>query len=228
MRSISSASVAAGLHAGSPTVLRETIRLAAIHRVAIGAHPGFADREGFGRRELTLPAVEVEDLVLYQIAVVAGVAAAEGVRLQHVKPHGALYNMAARDRALADAVVRAVRAFDRSLALFAPPRSELASAARAAGLRVAAEGFADRAYQTDGSLAPRTVPGAVIEEVDVVVSRALRMVKEGSVRAVDGSPVSLDIDTICVHGDTPGCDALAAALRAGLEAAGVSVKAPRA
>jgi len=226
--SITSASVAAGLHAGGPTVMRETIRLARTHGVAIGAHPGFADRDGFGRRELSLSVAEVEDLVLYQVAAVAGVAAVEGVRMQHVKPHGALYNMAARERTLADAIGRAVAGFDRSLILFAPHGSALVAAGRAAGLRVVAEGFADRAYQPDGTLAPRSIPGAVIEEVDEVVSRALRMAKDRSVSAIDGSLVPLEVETICVHGDTPGCDHLAAALRAGLEAAGISVKAPTA
>jgi 5-oxoprolinase (ATP-hydrolysing) subunit A len=145
-KSITSANVAAGFHAGDPSVLRDTIRLAKKHGVAVGAHPGFPDLVGFGRRELNVTPKEAEDLVLYQVAAVAGVAAAEGVKLQHVKPHGALFNMAVRDRALSDAIARAVAAFDKGLILFGLPGSEILSAGRAAGLRVAAEVFADRAY----------------------------------------------------------------------------------
>jgi 5-oxoprolinase (ATP-hydrolysing) subunit A len=225
MRSITSASIAAGFHAGDPSVLRRTITLAKSHGVAIGAHPGFPDLVGFGRRELQVAPGEAEDFVLYQIAAVAGVAAAEGVKLQHVKPHGALFNMAMRDAALAAAIAKAVAAFDRSLILFGLPGSELLSAARAAGLRVAAEVFADRAYEPDGSLAPRGRPGSVIHDAGAVASRAVRMVTEGVVDAVDGTIVPLEADTICVHGDTPGAEQLAAGLRARLAAAGVTVAA---
>jgi UPF0271 protein len=224
-RSITSANVAAGFHAGDPSVLRDTIRLAKTHGVAVGAHPGFPDLVGFGRRELNATAKEIEDLILYQVAAVAGVAAAEGVSLQHVKPHGALFNMAVRNRDLADAIARAVAAFDRSLILFGLPGSEILNAGRAAGLRVAAEVFADRAYEADGSLASRRKPGSVIHDVETVVARAVRMVKQRTVVALDGSVVALEADTICVHGDTPGSDDLAAKIRAGLEAAGVTVKA---
>ena len=224
-QSITSANVAAGFHAGDPSVLRETIRLAKAHGVAIGAHPGFPDLVGFGRRELNVTPREAEDLVLYQIAAVAGVAAAEGVRLQHVKPHGALFNMAVRNGELASAIARAVAAFDNTLILFGLPGSEILNAGRAARLRVAAEVFADRAYEPDGSLASRRKPGSVIHDAAVVVARAVRMVKERTVVAIDGSVVALEADTICVHGDTPGSDDLAAQIRAGLEAAGVTVRA---
>src|ERR671930_880983 len=161
LKSITSANVAAGFHAGDPSVLRETIRLAKANGVAVGAHPGFPDLVGFGRRELNVTAQEAEDLVLYQIAAVAGVAAAEGVRLQHVKPHGALFNMAVRSSELSAAIARGVAAFDRSLILFGLPGSEILRAGRGAGLRVAAEVFADRAYERDGSLASRRKPGSV-------------------------------------------------------------------
>jgi UPF0271 protein len=224
MRSITSANVAAAFHAGDPSVLRSTIRKAKARGVCVGAHPGFPDLVGFGRRDVSVSVAEAEDLVLYQIAAVAGVAAADGVRLQHVKPHGALYNMAGRTRLLADAVARAVAAFDRALILFGLPGSELLAAGRANGLRVAAEGFADRAYEPDGSLSPRGKAGAVIHDADVVVARAIRMARDGTVEAVDGSLVKVDVDTICVHSDTPGADALAATLRARLEAAGIEVK----
>ena len=225
MHAITSANVAAGFHAGDPSVLRDTIRMAKENGVAVGAHPGFPDLVGFGRRELNVTPREAEDMVLYQIAAVVGVAAAEGVKVQHVKPHGALFNMAVRNAELAAAIARAVAAFDRNLILFGLPGSEILSAGRAAGLRVAAEVFADRAYEPDGSLASRRKPGSVIHDPDAVVARAVRMVKERTVVATDGSAVALEAETICVHGDTPGSDALAAKIRAGLQAAGVIVKA---
>jgi UPF0271 protein len=223
-RSITSANVAAGFHAGDPSVLRATIRLAKANGVAVGAHPGFPDLVGFGRRELNVTPQEAEDFVLYQIAAVAGVAAAVGVRLQHVKPHGALFNMAVRNKELAAAIAGAVAAFDKTLILFGLPGSEILNAGRAAGLRVAAEVFADRAYEPDGSLASRRKPNSVIHDPDAVVARAVRMVKERTVVAIDGSVVPLEADTICVHGDTPGSDDLAAKIRAGFESAGVAVR----
>jgi len=224
MRAITSANVAAGFHAGDPSVLRDTIRLAKVHGVAVGAHPGFPDLVGFGRRELNVTPKEAEDFVLYQIAAVAGVARAEGVTVQHVKPHGALFNMAVRNAELAAAIARAVAAFDKSLILFGLPGSEILAAGRAAGLRVAAEVFADRAYEADGSLASRRKPGSVIHDAAKVVARAVRMATERSVVAIDGTIVPLEADTICVHGDTPGSDDLAAKIRAGFEAAGVQVR----
>jgi len=225
MNAITSANVAAGFHAGDPSVLRATVRLAKARGVAVGAHPGFPDLVGFGRRELNVTPAEAEDMVLYQVAAVAGVAASEGVKLQHVKPHGALFNMAVRNAELAAAIARGVAAFDPSLILFGLPGSEILNAGRKAGLRVAAEVFADRAYEPDGTLASRRKPGSVIHDAGAVVARAVRMVKEKSVVAIDGSVVPLEADTICVHGDTPGSDALAAKIRAGFEAAGVTVKA---
>ncbi len=222
-RSITSANIAAGFHGGDPSVLRATIRLAKQHGVALGAHPGFQDLAGFGRREIRATPGEAEDLVLYQVAAVAGGAAAEGWPLQHVKPHGALYNMAARDRQLADAIARAVAAFDRRLILFGPPQSALLDAARDAGLRVAAEGFVDRAYNRDGSLVSRSTPGAVITDGNTVVARAVRMVIKQSVSALDGSELPLAVQTMCIHSDTPGAGALAASLRSGLAAAGIRV-----
>jgi UPF0271 protein len=223
MPSISSANVACGYHGGDPAVMRRTVRLAREAGVAVGAHPGFQDLAGFGRREMRLAPQEIEDMVLYQIGALAAIAQSEGVRLQHVKAHGALYNMAAKDRALADAIARAVAAVDRSLILFGLQGSELIRAGAACGLRVAAEGFADRAYEPDGSLTPRSHAGAVIHDVETVVRRAVRMAVDGKVAATDGSEMSLHVDTICTHGDTPGAQALTRALRAGLERAGVAI-----
>jgi UPF0271 protein len=225
LKSVTSANVAAGFHAGDPSVLRETIRMAKAAGVAVGAHPGFPDLVGFGRRELNVTPREAEDMVLYQLAAVAGVAAAEGAKLQHVKAHGALFNMAVRDAELSAAIARAVATFDKTLIFFGLPGSEILKAGRAAGLRVAAEVFADRAYEPDGSLASRRKPGSVIHDADAVVARAVRMVKDRNVVAIDGSIVPLEADTICVHGDTPGSDVLAATIRAGFERAGITVKA---
>jgi 5-oxoprolinase (ATP-hydrolysing) subunit A len=227
MRSITSANVACGYHAGDPAVMRETVRLARDAGVAVGAHPGFPDLVGFGRRELRATPREVEDLVLYQVGALAAIAASEGVSLAHVKAHGALYNMAARDRSLADAIARAVFSFDRSLLLFGLPGSELLRAGAAAGLRVVSEGFADRAYAPDGSLAPRTLPGSVIHDAEEVVRRSLRMVTAGQVTATDGSTLAFPVDTLCVHGDTTGAAELTRRLRDGLEAHGVAVRAYR-
>lgn len=217
IKSITSANVACGYHAGDPGVMRRTVRRAMAAGVAIGAHPGFPDLAGFGRRDMRMALQDVEDMVLYQVGALAAIAAAEGTRLAHVKAHGALYNMAVRDRALADAIARAVRAFDPTLILFGLPGSELLRAGRDRGLRVAAEGFADRAYEPDGSLTPRTRPGSVIEDVDAVVRRAVRMVTEHRVTATDGSDITLDIQTLCTHGDTPGAAELTRRLREGLE-----------
>jgi 5-oxoprolinase (ATP-hydrolysing) subunit A len=223
MPSITSANVACGYHGGDPGVMRRTVRVAREAGVAVGAHPGLPDLQGFGRRDMRLAPQDAEDMVLYQIGALAAIARGEGVQLSHVKPHGALYNMAVRDRALADAIARAVVAFDPSLIFFALPDSELARAGTALGLKVALEGFADRAYEPDGSLTPRSRAGAVIHDLDAVVQRAVRLVVDGEVVATDGSTLARHVDTICVHGDTPGAPTLARAIRTGLERAGVTV-----
>lgn len=225
MTSITSANVACGFHAGDPAVMRRTIRLAKTHGVAVGAHPGFADLVGFGRREMHVSPAEIEDLVLYQVAALAGVAASEGVRVQHVKAHGALYNMAARDSAIAGAIARAVAAVDRSLILFGLPNSELVREGEKAGLTIAAEIFADRSYEPDGSLTSRRKPGSVIYDAHIVVARAVGMVQTCSVEATDGSTIALAADTMCLHGDTPGSADLAREVRRALQAAGITVAA---
>ena len=220
---ITSANVACGFHGGDAAVMRRTVCLARDSGVSVGAHPGFQDLAGFGRREMRVTPQEAEDLVLYQIGALHGIARSEGVSLRHVKPHGALYNMAVHDAALADAVARAIRAFDPALILFALPASELMRAGEKCGLVVAAEGFADRSYEADGSLTPRSRQGAVIHDSASVVARAVRMATEGRVIAADGSEIPMRVQTICTHGDTPGAQELARAIRAGLERAGVAV-----
>lgn len=223
MPHITSANVVCGFHAGDPGVMRATVALAREHGVAVGAHPGFQDPAGFGRREMTLTPREVEDLVAYQVGALSAIAAARGVRLQHVKPHGALFNMAVADASLADAIARAVAAVDGSLMLFGLPGSELLHAARRAGLRAVSEGFADRAYQPDGRLVSRAKPYAVIHDAATVVDRAVRMVREATVVAVDGTTVPVKVDTICVHGNTPGAVELVSRTRRALEDAGIEV-----
>jgi 5-oxoprolinase (ATP-hydrolysing) subunit A len=222
---ITSANVACGFHAGDPAVMRSTVELARRHGVAVGAHPGFPDLVGFGRREMKATPREVEDSVAYQIGALAGIAATEGLRLQHVKPHGALYNMAARDAALADAIARATLSVDRSLILLGLPGSQLVLAGGRAGLRTAAEAFADRAYLPDGALVPRSQAGAVVDVADAVVSRAVMMAREHAVIAIDGTRIVIEVDTICLHGDTPGAAALARRIRQALAEARIEVAA---
>ena len=223
MACVTSVNVACGAHAGDPDTMRATVRSARGAGVCVGAHPGFADREGFGRRDVEATSEEIENLVLAQIGALAAIARAEGMTLSHVKPHGALYNMAGRDRRVAGAVVRAVAGFDCSLPLVALSGSVLLDAGRAAGLDVVAEVFADRAYDPDGALVARQRPGAVIDDPERMVDRAVRMVRDGNVAAIDGTPLELAAGTICVHGDTAGAATLAKRLRQGLEAAGIEV-----
>jgi len=223
---LTSANIACGFHAGDPGIMRATVGLARSHGVAVGAHPGFPDLVGFGRREMAASPRDVEDLVLYQVGALAAVARAQGARLRHVKPHGALYNQAARDLPLAEAIARAVAAFDPSLVLVGLSGSRLLEAGRQAGLAVAAEAFADRAYRADGTLVPRDRPGAVLTDAAAVARRALAMVRDRAVTAEDGTRVELAIDTLCLHGDTPAAADLAKRVRQALEAAGVVVAAP--
>jgi len=225
MRSITSANVACGFHAGDPDVMRQTVRLARDAGVAVGAHPGFPDLVGFGRRNMNATPQEVEDFVLYQLGALHAIAAAEGVKLQHVKAHGALYNMAIRDRPLSNAIARAVAAFDRSLIFFGLPGTALLEATEAAGLPPAAEGFADRAYEPDGSLTPRSRPGSVIHDPVEVVRRVVRMARDGIVTATNGVDIPMRVRTICTHGDTPGSHELTRLLREGLEREGITVRA---
>jgi 5-oxoprolinase (ATP-hydrolysing) subunit A len=223
MRSITSGSIACGFHAGDPSVMRQTLRLAARAGVAVGAHPALPDLVGFGRREIEVEPQEIFDFVLYQIGALSGVAKAEGVRLQHVKPHGALYNMSARRKDVAEAIARAVASFDDTLMLVGLPESELIAAGSRLGLRVAREAFADRSYEPDGTLTPRHLADSVLSEPGRAAERAVRMIRDRKVVARDGSSIRIQADTICVHGDTPDAAGLAAAVRLGLEDAGIKV-----
>jgi len=225
MSVISSANIACGLHAGSAEAMAVTVQLCSAHAVAIGAHPSFDDREHFGRREVVASSAEVWSLLSRQLEALAYVAGGLNVRVGHVKPHGALYNMAARDRTLADAVAGAVARFDPGVVLFGLAGSELIRGGERANLRTASEVFADRSYLADGSLAPRSVPGAVIDDADLVAARAVMMVREQTVQALDGTRVRVAAETICVHGDTPGAANLARRVRQALEAAGVQIEA---
>lgn len=223
---ITSANVACGFHAGDPSHMRRTVALARARGVSVGAHPGYPDLVGFGRREMAVDPAEVENMVAYQIGALAAIAHAEGVRLTHVKAHGALYNQAAREPALAAAIARAVAAVDPALILFGLSGSRLLTAGTESGLRVAGEVFADRAYLADGRLAPRGKPGALITDPAAVAERALRMIRDGRVVSVTGEEIPVSADTICIHGDTPGAARLASALRTSLEGHGVRVAAP--
>jgi len=192
--------------------MRETVLLAQRFGVAVGAHPGFDDRDHFGRRDLQLPPQQISDLVARQIEALAEIAGSYGVRLQHVKPHGALYNIAVRDPLVALAIATATTSVDSSLIVMGLPASNLVAAAQAAGLRAAREAFADRAYRADGTLVPRSEPGAIIHDPDEVLARVVPLARRP------------DIDTICVHGDTPGAAELASRIRAALETANIAVR----
>jgi 5-oxoprolinase (ATP-hydrolysing) subunit A len=223
---ISSASIACGGHAGDARSMHETATLCLRHGVAIGAHPSFEDREHFGRRELSVPPQQIHSSVIRQVAALAAVCENLGTRLNHVKPHGALYNVAARNAVVAEAVVSAIRDFDSSLILYALSDSRLAHAGSELGLQVAHEVFAERAYDADGRLAPRGTQGAVIDDMDAAVGQVRRLLREGVVVARDGSHVPLRADTLCLHGDRDDAVGFARALRTALEDEGIDVRAP--
>jgi len=221
---LTSANVACGMHAGGPLVMDRTVALALAGGVRVGAHPGYADRENFGRTDVVLPLEEVRALVLYQVSALDGFVRARGAKLTHVKAHGALYNRAARDRALAGAVAEAVRAYDAGLILVGLAGSVQLEAARSVGLRAAGEAFADRRYLPDGSLMPRAQPGAVLHDAAEAAAQALRIAREGFVIGSDGSRIRVDAETLCLHGDGPNALEIAASVRRALEEAGVSVR----
>ncbi len=224
MSHITSANIACGFHAGDPTTMDQAVRLAKKFGVAVGAHPSYPDLQGFGRREMKLNSEELKNCVLYQISAIEGFATSAGTGFQHVKPHGALYNQAAIDAATSEAIVKAVKSLDNKLAILAPPESVLSRVASEAGLRVAHEFFADRAYNPDMSLVSRQDPRAVICDKSDVLRRTMRVMNGDRISAVDGQPIYLtDVNTICIHGDTPNAATLASTLKKGLAEAGIHV-----
>ena len=222
---ITSANVACGFHAGDPSIMQRTVAMCVQHGVAIGAHTSLPDLQGFGRREMKVAPDEVYAQTLYQLGALHAIARAAGTQLHHVKPHGALYNMAARERALADAIANAVRDFDHRLILVGLAGGALVDAGLAAGLPVQPEGFCDRRYRADGSLAPRSEAGAVIEDIDAVVAQALSIATRSEAVAGDGRKVRVEADTLCIHGDRADAAAFAKRLRRALESAGLGIAA---
>ncbi len=223
LKHITSANIACGYHAGDHNVMMETVKMAKAHGVRIGAHPGFADLHGFGRREMKMSAEEIYNLIIYQIGALSAIAKACGTMVVHVKPHGALYNIASKDKEIADAVATAVADVDPSLTLFGLAGSSLVKAGKERGLVVAEEVFADRTYQQDGSLTSRTQSNAMIHDPDLAISRVLRMIREGKVESVDGTDIEMKADTICIHGDEPQALHFAVKLKAALIAEGIQV-----
>lgn len=229
LRYISSANIACGFHAGGPSVMDRTVKAARECGVAVGAHPGFPDLVGFGRRNLDCTPEEVRDDVIYQVAALKGFCARHGTTLQHVKPHGALYNMSVGNEALSRAVAEAVAAVDPKLLWVVLGGAAAALARRIAdetGIRVICEAFPDRAYTPDGKLAPRKLPGAVIEDPARAAEQAVRMARDGMVIATDGTRLDLDIQTLCVHGDNPSALHHVRTIREALQAEGIHIAAP--
>ncbi|MGV3135628.1 LamB/YcsF family protein [Brevibacillus agri] len=224
LQHISSANIACGFHAGDPSTMRKTVKLAIESRVAIGAHPGLADLVGFGRRNMDISAQDAYELVVYQIGALQAFVQAEGGVMQHVKPHGALYNMAATRPALAEAIAEAVYRVNPELVLFGLAGSELTRAGEKIGLRTAHEVFADRTYQADGTLTPRTQPDALIADEAESLAQVVRMVTEGKVQSLQGVDVPIRADTICIHGDGAHALAFAESIRQALQAAGVFIR----
>jgi UPF0271 protein len=224
---VSSANIACGFHAGDVGTMRRAIETARDRNVAVGAHPSLFDRQNFGRKELPVSTDEVFDAVTYQLGIFQAIGEAAGVRPNHVKPHGALYNMAVRDENLADAITRAIAKTDAKLILFAPDRSALARAADKHSIQIAREVFADRNYLADGLLVPRSRPDALLHDPNEAAERVLRMLRENKVRSVDGVDVDVRAETICIHGDTPGAVEFARVLRSHLENEGVAIRAPK-
>jgi len=222
---VTSVNIACGFHAGDPGTIERTVALAVAARAAIGAHPGYPDLVGFGRRDLTMAPADLEAAIVYQVGAVSAFARAAGAELHHVKAHGALYNRAGVDAEIGAVVARAIRRCSPDLVLVGLAGSELLAAGDAAGLRTAAEAFPDRAYEADGTLRSRSLAGAVLTDSAEIAERAVRMARDGVVEAVDGAIISLRPDTLCLHGDTPGAVEHARAVRAALAAAGIVVQA---
>jgi UPF0271 protein len=222
---VTSVNIACGFHASDPLNMRRAVRLAKKHGAAVGAHPSFPDLVGFGRRAMNLTAEEIGADVIYQISALQGFCKAEGVRMQHVKAHGALYNVAEKDAAVAEIIARAIKAVDDSLIMVCMANSEMTKGAKNAGIRYVEEFFADRAYTPEGNLVSRKIEGAVIHDADAVANRVLRAIKEKKVKSVGGTDVTLNAQTICVHGDTPGAVELIGKIRGALKEAGLEAEA---
>jgi 5-oxoprolinase (ATP-hydrolysing) subunit A len=221
---VSSANVACGFHAGSPQRIREIAVLAKEHHVAIGAHPGYADRAGFGRRPMTMPLDELREMVLYQIGVCGAIVQSEGLRLCHVKPHGALYNLAAVDLEVARTIAQAVADWNRETILVGLAGSRLIQAGGELGLRTASEVFADRAYNPDGTLVSRESPNAVLHDGAAIAARLVAMILDQQITSTDGYKIAIQPDTVCIHGDNPSAPEIAARIRAACEASGIQIK----
>ena len=222
---VSSVNIACGWHGGDPAVMRRAAALAAKNGVTVGAHPGYPDLMGFGRRNMALTKDEITDALLYQIGALDGLCRAEGTRVRYVKPHGALYNTAAKDEAAAEGVVRAIELYDPSLVLLCPEASAMAKAAKARGIAAASEFFADRAYREDGSLVPRKYENAVLTDEKEICARVVKAVREGRVTAENGAELPICLDSVCLHGDNPKAVRLARAIRETLETEGVEIRA---
>jgi UPF0271 protein len=220
---VTSANVACGFHAGDPLVMQHTVSAASGRGVTIGAHPGYRDLQGFGRRDLAATPAEIAADVIYQVSALEGFCRAAGARVRYVKLHGALYHRAARDRDVARAVAFALRQLDSELVILGPEGTALLQAAAATGLDIAREAFVDRAYQPDGQLVPRGTPGAVLDDVELVAERALRMVQDRYVVAIDGTRCIIRADSLCVHGDGPKAVAIVRAVRQCFEADGITI-----
>ena len=226
LRHVTSANIACGFHASDPLTMVKAVRMAKQAGASVGAHPGYPDLVGFGRRDMKIAPEELRAMVLYQIGALDAVCRAEGVKLAHVKPHGAMYNMAAKDETLALAIADAIASYNKDLIFVGLSGSCMAEAAKVKGLRFAAEVFADRAYEADGTLVPRTKPNAMIESEELAVSRMVRLLCEGVIESVDGKDIALAADTICVHGDSPKAIAFASSLRKTMLSEGLTVQAP--
>lgn len=221
---VSSANIACGFHGGDPSVMRKTVELALKHVVLIGAHPGLPDLQGFGRRTMAVTPQEVYDMVLYQVGALLAFVKAEGGALHHVKPHGALYNMAAVKKELADAIVNAVYKIDPGLTLYGLANSELIRSAEIKGLNTANEVFADRTYQDDGTLTPRSNPNAMITDENMAVDQVIKMVKEKVVVSLSGKVVDIKADTVCIHGDGPHAAAFAMLISSSFKKEGIALR----
>ena len=224
LKYVSSANIACGWHAGDPIVMRNTVGAAFKNNVGIGAHPGFYDIMGFGRRNMTVSPDEMKQYTIYQLGALYGFVKAAGAKMQHVKPHGAMYNMAAKDAKLAQAIIDGIWEVDRDLIVLGLAGSEMVNAAKEKGLKAANEVFADRAYNPDGTLVARSLPGSMIHDKDIAISRVIRMVKEGKVTAINGEDINIKVDSICVHGDNPEAVEFVRLIKEELSRANVEIK----